>query len=46
LSNQRKILNNAIYEFSSKTEVLCLADVFASLTKSKNYEIQGVARGF
>jgi hypothetical protein len=45
LSNQGKVLNNAIYEFSSKTEVLCFVGVFASLTKSKNYKIWRVAKG-
>jgi hypothetical protein len=40
-----KVLNNAIYEFSSKTEILCFVGLFASLTKSKNYEIWRVARG-
>jgi hypothetical protein len=34
------IINNNIYEFSSKTGVLCFAGIFAPLTKSKNYEIQ------
>jgi hypothetical protein len=33
------IINNDIYEFSSKTGVLCFAGVFVSLKKSKNYEI-------
>jgi hypothetical protein len=45
LSNQRKILNNAIHEFSSKKEVVFFMGVFAPLMMSKSYEIRRVARG-
>jgi hypothetical protein len=45
LSNQRKVLNDAIYGFSSKTEVVFFTGVFMPLMKSKNYEIWRVARG-
>jgi hypothetical protein len=45
LSNQRKVLNDAIYGFSSKTEVVFFTGVFMSLIKSKNYEIWRIARG-
>jgi hypothetical protein len=39
------IINNAIYDFLSKTGVLYFAVVFMPLTKSKNYEIWRVDRG-
>jgi len=41
LSNQRKVLNDAIYGFSSKTEVVFFTGVFMPLMKSKNYERSG-----
>jgi hypothetical protein len=33
------LINNVVYEFSSKLGLVYFAGVFASLTKSKNYEI-------
>jgi hypothetical protein len=38
------IINNAIYEFSSKTWMIFFAGVLVYLTKSKNYEIRKVAK--
>jgi hypothetical protein len=40
------LINNVGCQFSSKSEVVYFAGVFVSLTKSKNYEIWRVNRGF
>jgi hypothetical protein len=34
------IINNVIYEFSSKTGVLCFVGFFVPLTKFENYKIR------